>query len=43
MTTRRALTTEEYIAIPRATDKVLLPMGMKGSAPHTAEIYGTES
>ena len=30
MTTRRALTTEEYIAITRATDKVLLPMGMKG-------------
>ena len=30
MTTRRALTTEQYIALTRATDKVLLPMGMKG-------------
>ena len=30
MTTRRALTTKEYIALTRATDKVLLPMGMKG-------------
>ena len=30
MTTRRALTTEEYIALTRATDKALLPMDMKG-------------
>ena len=30
MTTRRALTTEQYIALTRATDKALLPMGMKG-------------
>ena len=30
MTTRCTLTTEQYVALTRATDKVLFPAGMKG-------------